>query len=238
MALAVTAATSAVHANVTAAIVAPKHFAGTRCRVHTPSGPGPDGTAEHIFTSMRSEVQTHDHRLCRADPHRPCGLIARALTLFITRMFNALGVRHGNARTVIGYVPDRGTALLSIRANPSAGDVLGHALQAGVPDEPVRDTAQLITTGQRHTVAAPRRTQVATLALLPRRVGAPSETLLRVVATLPPVGATTHLESGTRVHVGRIAGRFLLAVGDRGAIGHDHQAVRAAEKHDLYGRSA
>ncbi|MFI5702586.1 glutathione synthetase [Streptomyces xanthochromogenes] len=219
-------------------LVLREHFAGTRYRVHTLSGQGPDGAVEHTITSMWSEVHTLHHQVCREDLCSSRGLIARALTMFTTRVLNALGVRYGHARAMISFVPDSGPALLSLRTDPSAGDVIGDAPQAAVPDDPIRDTAQLVATGHRHTAPAPRRTQVAKIALLPRGDGALDETLLRTITALPTVVATTSLEAGMRVHAGRIAGWLLLVAGDRRAINQDHQAVRAAENHGLYGRSA
>lgn len=212
-------------------------LAGTQYRIHTLTGPGPDGTPDHTITAIWSEIRTADQLVCRSDLLSRHGLLARALALYTMRALTALGVRYGSTHATVTYIPDRGPALLSLRTDPY-DDFASDVLRRATDHDPIRDTALLLATGRRHETLQPRRTHVTKVALLPRHDGFLDEALLRTITTLPTVAATSELTATAPVHAGRIAGWLLLVADDSRAINQDHQVIRAAENLGLYGSPA
>lgn len=150
------------------------------------------------------------------------------------RALTALGVHYGPADATVTFILDRGPALLSLRTSPHA-DFASDVLRRATGHDPIRDTALLLTAGQRYEALPQRRAHVTKVALLPRRDGALDPALLRTITTLPTVAATTDLHANTPVRAGQIAGRLLLVANDSRAINQDHQVIRASESIGLYG---
>ncbi|MER7688272.1 glutathione synthetase [Streptomyces sp. NPDC097610] len=219
-------------------LVLREHLTGTQYRIHTLTGPGPDGSTDHTITSIWSEIRTPGQRVCRADLLSRRGLLSRALALYTMRALTALGVHYGPAHATVTFIPDRGPALLSLRTDPYA-DFASEALRRATGHDTVRDTALLLTTGRRYEAPhQQRRAHVTKVALLPRSDGALDSYLLRTLTTLPTVAATTALHADAPVRAGQIAGWLLLVADDSRAINQDHQVIRAAESLGLYGSPA
>ncbi|MEU2357697.1 glutathione synthetase [Streptomyces misionensis] len=217
-------------------VVLREHLTGLHYRIHTLTGPGADGTTDHTTTSIWSEIRTPSQQVCRADLLSCRGLISRSLALYTMRALTALGVRYGPAHAAVTFIPDRGPALLSLRTDPHA-DFAYEALRRATGQDPIRDTALLLTTGQRHAPLHQRSAHVTKVALLPRSDGALDAHLLRTLATLPTVAATTPLHAGAQVRAGQTAGWLLLIADDSRAINQDYQVVRTIESLGLYGNA-
>ncbi|MFJ8752076.1 glutathione synthetase [Streptomyces sp. NPDC102441] len=218
-------------------LVLREHLTGTQYRIHTLTGPGPDGSTDHTISSIWSEVRTPGQQVCRADLLSRRGLLARALALYTMRALTALGVRYGPAHATVTFIPDRGPALLSLRTDPHA-DFASDVLRRATGHDPIRDTALLLTTGRRYESCPQRQAHVTKVALLPQHDGALDSALLRTITTLPTVAVTTELHAGAPVRAGQIAGWLLLVADDSRAINQDHHVIRAAENLGLYGSPA
>ncbi|MBP5897979.1 glutathione synthetase [Streptomyces scabiei] len=224
-----------LHHSSTQPLVLREHLAGTHYRIHTLTGPGPDGSTDHSITAIWSETRTADQQVCRADLLSRHGLLARALALYTIRTLTALGVRYGPAHAMVTFIPDRGPALLSLRTDPYA-DFATDVLRQATGQDPIRDTALLLTTGSRPAARHRPHAHVTKIALLPRHDGALDHALLRTITALPTVAATTELTADTPVRADEITGWLLLVADDSRAINQDHQVIRAAENLGLYGR--
>ncbi|MEV7869134.1 glutathione synthetase [Streptomyces sp. NPDC088124] len=211
-----------------------EHLPGTPYRIHTLTGPGPDGSTDHTITSIWSEIRTPGQQVCRADLLSRQGLLSRALALYMMRALTALGVRYGPARAAVTFIPDRGPALLSLRTDPHA-DFATEVLRRATGHDPIRDTVLLLTTGQRYEAAQRRSAHATKVALLPQHNGALDPALLHTIVSLPTVAATTPLHPEAPVWAGRAAGWILLVADDSGAVQDDYQVIRAAERIGLYG---
>ncbi|MBP5909258.1 glutathione synthetase [Streptomyces sp. LBUM 1478] len=224
-----------LHHSSTQPLVLREHLAGTHYRIHTLTGPGPDGSTDHSITAIWSETRTADQQVCRADLLSRHGLLARALALYTMRTLTALGIRYGPAHATVTFIPDRGPALLSLRTDPYA-DFATDVLRQATGHDPIRDTALLLTTGNRPAARHRPHAHVTKIALLPRHDGALDHALLRTITALPTVAATTELTADTPVRADETTGWLLLVADDSRAINQDHQVIRAAENLGLYGR--
>ncbi|MDX3846966.1 MULTISPECIES: glutathione synthetase [Streptomyces] len=224
-----------LHHSSTQPLVLREHLAGTHYRIHTLTSPGPDGSTDHSITAIWSETRTADQQVCRADLLSRHGLLARALALYTMRTLTALGIRYGPAHATVTFIPDRGPALLSLRTDPYA-DFATDVLRQATGHDPIRDTALLLTTGNRPAARHRPHAHVTKIALLPRHDGALDHALLRTITALPTVAATTELTADTPVRADETTGWLLLVADDSRAINQDHQVIRAAENLGLYGR--
>ncbi|MFZ3491808.1 glutathione synthetase [Streptomyces sp. 5.8] len=228
----------ATHHSGSQPLVLREHLPGTQYLIHTLTGPSVDGSTDHTITSIWSEIRTPHQQGNRFDLLNRRGLLARALALYTMRGLTALGVRYGPAHAVVTFIPDRGPALLSLRTDPYA-DVDSELLRQVAGHDPIRDTALLLTSGQRQTIPhQPRNAHVTKVALVPHFDGLLDPYLLRTLTTLPTVAATTGLHAGDPVRAGRVAGWLLLVAEASRAIDHDHRVIRAAENLGLYGSPA
>jgi hypothetical protein len=212
-----------------------EHFTGTQYCIHTMSRSTRHGGAEHIITAIWSGRRASSQLVGRSDLLSLKGLLARALSLYMTRALNALGVRYGPAHATVTFIPDRGPALLSLRTDPHA-DFATEVLRHATGGDPIEGTTLLIATGRLPQPQQPRCTHVTKIALLPQRDGAIDSALLRTITTLPTVAATTPLRPGAAVRGGDIAGWLLLIADDSRAINQDHHLVRTTEHLGLYRR--
>ncbi|MFF4699965.1 hypothetical protein [Streptomyces chattanoogensis] len=204
---------------------------GAQYVVHTLTGPGPSGGAEHTVTDIWASTRTAAHQPDRMDLVPPTGLLPRALTVYLRPVLDQLGVTTGAFRSRIVYTPDRGPILLSTRAVP--GIPAGHRLPG---------SGRAFS----YDYARPRhqpQLHVARVSLIAPADGLIDGCLLRMLTALATV---TRVDDALRpgAPVTRTTdratspGELVLAADDVRALDADYRAIRRVEARGLYQGSA
>jgi len=183
--------------------------------LHTVSHAG-----RHTVGEIWCETRTPGGPADRADRVPGNGVLARALTLYLTRALDALGITEGTFRSRIAYPPDRGPVLLATRLDAATGLRAATHLPGGAPR---REPSLPMT---RVSLIAPHEGTVA-------------PQLLRAVTSLPTVARIEGDGLYGGAPVARTVSRLtcpgtLVLTGGRRAIEADYRAIRSLEAQGLF----
>ncbi|MFI1177021.1 hypothetical protein [Streptomyces melanogenes] len=226
---------AAVHHSGTGDLVIQERVPGQQFVVHAVTHAA---TGEHTVTALWAELRTRDGIHGRSDLLECGSVLGRALTPYVRRVLDVLGIESGAARCRIAFTHERGPLLLSARAyaRTSPADELCERQAAGT------DHVQAaVHTGIAGPVrpAARRRRYVARVSLIAPHDGVLDQRLLRAVTALPTVAGTAGLAAaGTpvarTVDRSTCPGELILAASARQAIEADYRAIRSIENSGLY----
>ncbi|MFD9792535.1 hypothetical protein ACFWXK_16465 [Streptomyces sp. NPDC059070] len=226
---------AAVHHSGTEALVIQERVPGQQFVVHTVTHPA---TGAHTISAIWAELRTRDGVHGRSDLLEHDSVLGRALTVYVRRVLDVLGVAGGAARCRIAFPYERGPVLLSARAyaRTSPAEALCEREAAGT--DHVQAAVHATVAGRVPPPPGQRR-HVARVSLIAPYDGVVDGRSLHTVTTLPTVTAGTGLPTGgtpvlRTVDRATRPGELVLAASSRQAIEEDYWMIREIERGGLY----
>ncbi|MFE3410974.1 hypothetical protein ACFXMT_22395 [Streptomyces mirabilis] len=191
-----------------------------------------DGGPDHIITDVWAETRTRGGLPDRSDLMNRQHLLSRALSLYVLRTLDVLGIACGPASSRLVHDNRRGPLLLSALALPAATiadaaaqaatghDRFGEALNAASPPQP----PPARPAGNRH--------QVVRVHLRPRDKGGIDPGTLRELPTVVRISSSLQRPPG-----GATGGEVVLSAAQATAVEADYRAIRALEHEGLHQHS-
>ncbi|MEU5437983.1 hypothetical protein AB0G73_32075 [Streptomyces sp. NPDC020719] len=230
---------AAVDHSGTGDLVIQERISGQQFVVHTVTHPA---TGEHTISALWAELRTREGVHGRSDLLEQNSVLGRALTVYVRRALEVLGVESGAARCRIAFTHERGPVLLSARAyaRTSPADELCEPQAAGT--DHIQAAVHTAIAGPVRPATGQRR-YVARVSLIAPHSGVVDQRLLRTVTTLPTVTGIAGLPTARTPVVRTVdratcPGELILAASSRQAVEEDYRAIRAIEAGGLYNRAA
>ncbi|MFD9281100.1 hypothetical protein ACFWD7_28035 [Streptomyces mirabilis] len=220
---------AARHHSGSAHLVLTEYLPGRQYVVNSVTRHGDDGGPDHIITDVWAETRTRGGLPDRSDLMNRQHLLSRALSLYVLRTLDVLGVACGPVSSRLVYDNRRGPLLLSALALPAATiadaaaqaatgrDRFGEALDAASPPQP----PPARPAGNRH--------RVVRVHLRPRDKGGIDPGMLRELPTVVRISSSLQ-----RPAKGATGGEVVLSAAQATAVEADYRVIRALEHEGLH----
>ncbi|MFG2684033.1 hypothetical protein [Streptomyces sp. NPDC048392] len=204
--------------------------------INSVTGPGPDGLPEHCITDVWGESRSADGALDRTDLLDRRQLLTRALSMYVLRVLDALGVVCGPATCRVAYSEGRGPLLLSALAAPPSASLADEAVRTATGEDRVaRALEAWLPAPVPPPVPAPAFRQVVRVHLRARGEDRVNPWLGRIVRQLPTVRAVSDvLRADSPLPPTAERSEIVLSSRDPEAVETDYRVIRALEREGLY----
>ncbi|MDT0616289.1 hypothetical protein [Streptomyces lancefieldiae] len=205
--------------------------------INSVSRPGPDGIPEHCITDVWAESRGRDGMLDRTDLLDRHQLLSRALSRYLLRALDVLGVVCGPVTSRVAYSEGRGPLLISSLAAPPPASLADDALRAATGEDRVARALEAWLPAPRTELspvpAPPRR--VVRVHLQARAGDSIDPWLGRIVRQLPTVVAVSDaLRASTSCPSTTGQPEIVLSSTEPEAVEADYRVIRALEREGLY----
>ncbi|WP_281912352.1 hypothetical protein [Streptomyces olivaceus] len=204
--------------------------------IHSVTAPGPAGLPEHGITDVWSEVRDRDGALDRTDLLDRGQLLTRALSMYVLRVLDVLGVACGPVTCRVVFSEGRGPLLVSALAAPPPLSPADAVMRAAIGADPVAravDAWLPAPTAEPHS--SPLRRRVVRVHLRT----APNALLGRIVRRLPTVAAVSDdLAEGAGTPAVADQSEVVLSSSAPEAVETDYRVLRALERETLARKTA
>ncbi len=190
--------------------------------------------ADHVVTDVWAQTHTDGGVLSYTSLMRRSSLLARALSLYVQLLLEALAVTSGPVCSRVCYTAERGLLLKSVTAVAQCSGADG-ALRRSTGRDRLGDALDMLLPSARgQLIPAPTGDRVVRVPLYARHTGVLDVDRLNKMASLPTV---VHVDKQLCApaehisHTGTRAGEIVLSHPNPGLIERDYRTVRALERH-------
>ncbi|MFJ3365784.1 hypothetical protein [Streptomyces anthocyanicus] len=204
--------------------------------IHSVTRPGPNGSPEHCITDIWAESRSPDGTLDRTDLLDRHQLLTRALSMYLLRVLDALGVVCGPVTSRIAYSEGRGPLLISALAAAPTASLADEILRTATGEDRIaRALEAWHPTPLAELTPAPVPRRVVRVHLQARAGDSVDPWLARIVCQLPTVAAVSDaLRARTSAAATPDQPEVVLSSSESEAVEADYRVIRALEREGLY----